>query len=237
MKRLICGLLSAIFACVLLAGCGEETVEAERSKLIGTFTNAETVRTNALASAEGNELRLRGDKEAADENGDLYCTVYPFDTIDAPRVSYAFEQRLRLKRDYTYSYQYTITLTNSEDWGNDFARISVTAEGVFNYTAGPDGSYTVLLLSPTEGNFTVYGATASRPGDIYGWTINSSPNYIEDVQAELASDPDYAYNRYLCGRAVKVWRENKTMEDDIFFRDVMDDVAPYCDYTFEGGQA
>lgn len=228
-------LLIAVFAMAVFVGCTEDEnyVPTEKSGLIGTFTYSESIRTNDIVSDNAFEsaLRLYGSEEAA-KDGNLWCDVYPFDSIQGSRVSYTYDQRLQLKRDFTYIYQYTITLTNSEDWGNDFARINVVMQGKFAYAESGAGNYTVLIGDPYAGTQTVYGATAVRLGDVYGWTINSSATYVEDVAAELALDEYYAYNRYLIGRELTVNKDEKSVSDNIFFRDIMNDIALYSDYTF-----
>lgn len=238
MKKLlsiIIAILIAIFAFTALVGCddGSSTEPTQKSGLIGTFTYSESIRTNDIVSDDVYEsaLRLYG-SEAAAANGNMWCDVYPFDGINGSRVSYTYDQRLQLKRDFTYIYQYTITLTNSEDWGNDFARMTVVMEGIFTYEEIGSGEYTVTLTDPYSGTQTVYGSTAIRPSDVYGWTINSSATYVEDVAAELALNENYSYNRYLAGRELTVNKEEKSVLDDIFYRDIMNDIAQYSDYTF-----
>ncbi|MCH5157130.1 MAG: hypothetical protein J1G02_04565 [Clostridiales bacterium] len=227
--------LIAFSALVLLVGCKDEnnTQPTEKSGLIGTFTYSESIRTSEIVSDNPFEsaLRLYGSEQDA-ANGNLWCDVYPFNGIQGSRVSYTYDQRLQLKRDFTYIYQYTITLTNSEDWGNDFARMTIVMEGNYSYQDSGSGVYTVTLTDPYAGTQTVYGATAVRPGDVYGWTINSSATYVEDVVAELSQNADYSYNRYLKGRDLVVNKEDKSVIDNIFYRDIMNDIAVYSDYTF-----
>lgn len=233
MKKVLLVILAAVM-CIGLAACGgnEDTQPTEKSGLIGTFTYSDSISKSEIVGDEWESaLRMYGSEEAA-EGGNMYCTVPPFDTIGGSRVRYTYDQRLRLKRDFTYSYQYNITLNNAEDWGNDFARVTVAIEGVFSYVLNEDDTYTVYLEDPTAGIFTIYGITAIRPGDIFGWTINSAATYVEDVASELARDAGYSYNRYLIGRSVTVEKTEKIVTDDIFFRDIMNDIAYYCDYTF-----
>lgn len=234
MKKIFCVIIAAAFA-LALAACskGDNAPAAAKSGLIGTFTYSDSILTCDDLNDDGNkkELRMYNSEERA-VGGNMYCTVAPFNTIDGSRVSYVYDQRLRLKRDYTYAYQYNITLHNNEDWGNDFARLSVSIEGTFVYELVGGSEYAVRLNDPTIGTLTVYGATAIRPNDIYGWSVSSSPTYIEDVAAELERDANYIYNRFLAGRNVRVNKDEKALYDDIFYRDIMNDIAPYSDYTF-----
>lgn len=220
-------LILAVCAAGAVAACAPAE-DGPRSRLIGTFTDSDTISSNAA----GGDLCLYG-SEAGAENGDLYCTVAPFDALDGVRVRYSYEQRLKLKRDYTYYYQYSITLYNAGDAGKDFAQISVVAEGTFSYEEADEtgNRYAVTLQDPTSGMFTVVGATAQFE-DIYGWVKQSSPAYVVDIAAELMRSGDAAYNRYTRGRSVVVMKEEKLLLDDIFYRDVLNDIAPYSDYTY-----
>lgn len=237
MKKLLSIILVVLIATalVIFVGCNDEqtTEPTEKSGLIGTFTYSESIRTSNVAS--GNEfdraLRLYGSEQDA-VNGNLWCDVYPFNGIQGSRVSYTYDQRLQLKRDFTYIYQYTITLTNSEDWGNDFARMNVVMEGKYTYQDNGSGEFSVTLDNPYAGTQTVYGSTSSSSSNIYGWSINSTATYVENVETELATNSDYQYNRYLTGRRVAVNKEEKSVFDDIFYRDIMNDIAVYSDYTF-----
>lgn len=236
MKKLLSIFLAVLIAVALFTfvGCkGDNNEPTEKSGLIGTFTYSDSIRTNNVASDDPFEsaLRIYG-SEAAATNGNLWCDVYPFNGIQGSRVSYTYDQRLQLKRDFTYIYQYTITLTNSEDWGNDFARINVVMEGKYNYQDNGSGTFTVTLNNPYAGTQTVYGSTATSLSNIYDWKINSSATYVENVASELAADPDYAYNRYLTGRRLTVNKEEKSVSDNVFYCDIMNDIAQYSDYTF-----
>lgn len=235
MKKFLAVLL-CVFACCFIAACGGEgqTDDAPKSTLIGTFTYSDALHESGLYNDRGEPepLRIYGSEgSAASRGAHLYCTVYPFNQLGegGNKVSYTFDQRLKLKRDFTYSYQYNITLTNSEDWGNDFARLSVVIEGEFFYEQLEDGTWQVGLDYPAAGSLTIYGATVSRT-DIYGWAINSSATYVEDIAVELERNPYYEYSRYLTARTVVVNKEEKSVSDDIFYPDIMNDIAPYCDY-------
>ena len=220
-------LILAVCAVGAVAACAPEE-EAPRSRLIGTFTDSDTISINAAGTA----LSLYG-SEAGASAGDLYCTVAPFDALNGVHVRYGYEQRLKLKRDYTYYYQYSITLNNAGDSGKDFAQISVIMEGTFTYEEADEtgNRYAVTLEDPTSGTFTIVGATAQFE-DIYGWVKQSAPAYIMDIADELARSGDAAYNRYTLGRDVIVMKEEKLLQDDIFYRDVLNDIAPYSDYTY-----
>ena len=238
MKKLLSIVLvvfMVVCALVICVGCDKDngTESTEKSGLIGTFTYSDSVRTCNIVSDNEFEsaLRLYG-SEAAATNGNLWCDVYPFNGIQGSRVSYAYDQRLQLKRDFTYIYQYTITLTNSEDWGKEFARMTIVMEGKYTYQENGSGIFSVMLSNPYAGTQTVYGSTATSSSNIYDWTINSSATYVENVAAELAANADYQYNRYLIGRNLTVNKEEKSVLDDIFYRDIMNDIAQYSDYTF-----
>ena len=227
MKKFILSILSLILALPLLfsfAACEEE---AETSSLIGSFTYSDAIKTN---EADG-DLRIYGNESEATD-GNMFVTKYPFNTITSAKVCYTVDQRLRLKRDFTYNYQYTITLTNGEEWGKDCAQIAVQISGTFTYASIDGDYYEVTLNDPTEGTQTVYGSTVGIEGSIYAWNLNTAESYVIDVAHELSLNADYEYNRYLKGRVLTVVKSDKEVYDDIYFRDIMNDIAPYSDYVF-----
>lgn len=228
MKKFIAKLFTII--CILtlaltFVACDDKTENT--SGLIGSFTYSEAIKTNDA----GEDLRIYS-SEADATNGNMFVTAYPFNTITSAKICYTVDQRLRLKRDFSYNYQYTITLTNAEEWGKDCAQISVVMSGTFTYS-GVDGDYyDVVLSNPTQGTFTVYGSTINGEGSIYSWNLNSSPSFIIDVETELKLDKNYQFNRYLAGRTVSVSKVDKEIYDNLFFRDIVNDIAPYSDYQF-----
>ncbi len=258
-KRLLALLIALTLACTgaALAACAKEE-EPPRSGLTGTFNYNEILRTNKVFNEKTGEYEAMklwggaGRAQKAEQDGDLYCTVYPFDRFGsgvdgAAIVSYGVTQRLRLVRDFTYTYRYTIELKNAQSEGLVFAQIVVSFSGTFTYTdpAEEQGSYEVTLSDPTAGTLSIYGATVSRepiaPTDLYFWTMNGAPSYVLDVADEIRRDPAFEPNRYLKGRTVHVKRggpqeDGSTTEsvvtDDIFYQDIMNDIAPYCNYTF-----
>ncbi len=215
--------LASAFA---LSACGEEAPQTETSALSGTFTHSEAIKKDAA----NQDLRIYNQASAADNN--LYCTVYPLNTVNGSKVCYSVDQRLKLKRDFTYNYQYTITLTNSEEWGKDFSSISVQIVGTFTYQTTDGVNYQVTLQNPAEGTQTIYGASVSGEANIYAWTLNSTAGKIVDIAYELSLDASFKYDRYTCGRSVSVSKLEKSVGDDVYYRDIMNDIAPYCSYTF-----
>lgn len=232
-KRLITMLLVLVLVCtfsIAFIGCDKDDGK-EVSTLTGTFRYDQAIKTIETDQAD-NSLRIYNSAQNAGGTN-LYCSVYPFNTVNGSKVCYTVSQSLKLKRDYSYSYQYSIKLTNSEEWGKDFARIEVQMNGTFTFLQSEIlGEYAVTLSNPTVGAMNVYGSTVSGEGSIYAWNIKSAPSYSVDVEYELSLNPTYSSTRYLSGRTVTVIRTDKQLLDDIFYQDVMNDIALYSDYTF-----
>jgi hypothetical protein len=208
----------------------EET--SVRAGVTGTFTSSVTVQENTKTAEDADTaLRVYGDKGKATD-GNMYVTAYPLNTVDGAKIQYKYEQRLKLKKDFSYSYQYTITLTNGEEWGKDFATMSVQMNGTFTYEESDSSEYTVTLGNPVAGTQTISGITVTGEGNIFAWTANNAPTYTLNIESELSADENYRFDRYLAGRTVKVDKTEKSVEDDLFYADILDDIAPYSDYTF-----
>jgi len=231
MKKLLIFILSfALLSLCLFGGmgCNDNDDKKPTSSLTGTYTSLEAIKKNSL----NEELRIYG-KESDATGGNLYCSSYPFNTVNGSRVCYTADQRLKLKRDFTYNYQYSIKLTNSEDWGKDFATISVQMSGTFSYRSSDTiDDYEVTLENPTQGTLSIFGCTVTGESNIYAWTIKSSASYVLNIEYELSLNPEMLFNRYIKGRTVMVNKPDKELTDDIFFADVMNDIAVYSDYTF-----
>lgn len=226
-KKIAAVILAALslMSAFAFSACGEEPAETETSGLSGIFTHSEAIKKDTA----NQDLRIYNRADATDNN--LYCTVYPLNTVNGSKVCYGIDQRLKLKRDFTYNYQYTITLTNSEEWGKDFSSVSVQIVGTFTYQTTDGANYQVALQNPTEGTQTIYGANVSGEANIYAWMLSSAAGKILDVAYELSLDASFEYNRYICGRSVSVSKLEKSVADDLYYRDIMNDIAPYCSYT------
>ncbi len=235
-KRFLTILVSliTITSCVLsLTACnddGNKNDSGSVSGLTGTYTYEQVVLTTDN-NGTVEDLRIYNDATNAKAEH-LYCSVYPFNTVNGSRVSYTIEQRLKLKRDFTYNYQYSIKLTNMEQWGKDFAMISVQIIGEFTYVQDSLDDYTVTLANPTEGSYEIYGANVTGEGSIYAWNIKSFASYVVNITDELAINPDYSYNRYIIGRTLTVNKLEKTVADNVYYKDVMNDIAVYSDMSF-----
>lgn len=223
-----------VILCAMLASCGSgnENISSETSieysSLIGTFTYDEVVKQNEI----GEDLRIYSSLEDT-INGDMYTSsLYPLNSVNGTKVSYGYNQSLRLTRNYTYEYSYTITLTNSEEWGKDFAAIEVNMEGTFDYITADDVNYTVTLSNPSTGTMSIYGAAISGLGSIFSWTKNNTAGYVLDLEKELKANPQYTYNRYMKERTVQCFKgEDRVLTDNIYYFDILNDIAPYCSYS------
>lgn len=215
-----------------LVSCGNSGSSSEStsfSGLTGTYTNDVAIKKDN----KGNDLRIYNNlTEAVD--GNMYTSnAYPLNTVNGSKVCYAYVQSLKLKRDFTYEYEYTITLTNSEEWGKDFAIINVDLGGTFTYTSQNEESYRVTLSNPTKGSLDIRGATITMTQNIFAWNLNNTSSYHIDIEHELMMFENYSYHRLIQGRIVEVIRngDDRVLNDNIYYYDIMNDVAPYCDYT------
>lgn len=229
MKKIM--ILIPLLSIGLLASCGGETQQEENySGLIGTFTFDRSIKQDAKKES----LRIYNNLESAINNNLYTSDVYPLNTVNGSQVCYSYQQSLKLNRNYTYRYTYTITLTNSEQWGKDFAMVNVEMEGKFSYSANNEYEYTVTLENPYAGIEKIYGCTISSEGSIFAWTLMNTPSKETDLAKEIALNQDYQYSRFSKGRNVLVEkRENeRILTDNIFYYDILNDLALYCDYTF-----
>ncbi len=217
------------FSLLSLCACGkEETVK--KSEVRGTYTYSKVY-------GQDKSLHITSDATfAASEYKYEYllATGWPEKAGDGQSISYAIDQRLKLAKDYTYFYEYTIALANPNDWGGSVASISVSMAGTYTYIEKTDTEnkeYTVTLSNPVSGTRTVYASTITDAKSIYNWTKHGDPDLVEDL-AYLSTLPSYNFDKYTCGRKVKVTNdgENLVLSDDIFFIDILMDLAKYNNY-------
>lgn len=208
---------------VALVGCSNDGGDVEKkSELFGTFTYQET-----LGLGES-RLVITSDKSKTGDRKYIYSTVAPLEHIADTNVSYNMDQRLKLNRNYTYKYDYTITLTNPGDWGAQFARLVVSVTGTFDYRETGDGMYSVMLGDPTGGTKTIYASNINGAG-IYDWSMHSRPDLMIDyAAAELVEN--FQYDKHVAGRIVRVDRNTKTLGDDIFDENLLDEITGYGSY-------
>ncbi len=217
------------------------------SELIGRFSNNED-KNITLSNDKEKEGTLKPivdneTQQVLEMRPYLYTSnFYPLNTIvEEDDIIYKSQQTLRLKRDYTYTYQYDIVLNKKFESSNkDVAKIEVTLNGTFDYLTGEsDGSgtqYTVTLSAPESGEKVIYGANIALEGSVAAWTVANSASYALDL-ADADQNGNYVFDKYTEGRTVSVVKgfEN-VLEDDIFFTDVLEEIAPYCSYTIGGGE-
>ncbi len=223
MKRRGIILTSLLLSGVLFAACdkGKEVEEEKISGLIGRFNVADSIKTK-LTNDEG--YASKGEKGAY-----LYTSdVYPLNTVVEEEIDYATDQRLRLKRDYTYEYSYDIRLRKvTVDGNTELAKLSVSLIGSFTYELRADSvtDYTVVLSDPTSGKKEFYASYIVGENNVYGWTISSTPTFVEEITERTALD------RYSLGRTVEVVKaEMNELTDDLFYADFLTDFAQYFSY-------
>jgi len=203
------------------------------SILTGTYTFDKAIKKDK----NDQDLRLYNKVEEAKDGNMFTSDYYPLNTVNNTKVCYAYQQSLQFKRDYTYHYEYSITLTNSEEWGKDFATIKVIMEGTFVPTLLEEDfetgvrKFEATLNNPTSGSETIYGMTIVGEGSLFAWNLNSAATYELDIALALNENEDFIYNRLIKGRKVEVLRgEERVLTDDIYYYDILKDIAPYSDY-------
>lgn len=230
-KKIIASLSAVMvltaFCLQILPACGNGG-QGQISDLIGKFTYS--AETEVLLTNDSAKM-LQGSAE--DGKPYIYTSdVYPLNTIVEETVVYSVSQTLRLKRDYTYEYVYDILLKKVTQSGNtELARIDVSAKGTFEYEQNFDVDYTVNLSNPDDGEELRYGASIADEGNIYSWRLSSAANYRLDI-GRLSKGAEPRYDRYVTGRSVNVERgEDKVLYDDIFYKDLLEDIAPFCSFA------
>lgn len=219
-----------LFSAGVLSACGGEE-EALQSSLIGTFGGSGS--EDAWLSAEESTVPQDGQTEYVWLDA---TDVYPVSTVAGTGVRYEYDRTLVLRRDFTYEYTLEIRVRNITQTGNnDLASFAAETYGTFEYTDNGDLTYTVTLSDPVSGTEEVYAPSVADENNVFSWRLPSTPSYAVDLAAELASDPEYAFDRYTAGGTVTVERDLDTNErilrGDAFYSDFMQTVAPYSQYT------
>lgn len=223
---LLCGVLAAGMG--TLASCAsDEDAGREISGLRGSFTYQETIGDTV------NRLTISNDPATATS---LYCSYEPFsrawDTSGPAIFSYAINQQIRLKADYTYVYKYSVVISNPNTWGSEIGRMEADVSGTFTYDEEEGGVYAVHISKPTGGTLAVYGIDANGlPGAsdnayYWHWRVHTEPDYVQDFSRQGA-DLDYTY---ASGRTIRVDRGSKTLEDNMFLPHLFNEMAKYGNY-------
>lgn len=209
-----------------LAACGGDNGGGNVSELIGRFTSTAD-REVVLC----NDKTLAGTSDGENRTYIYTSDLYPLNTIERESVVYSSSQTLRLKRDYTYEYSYDLQLKKvTQDGNTDLVKMEVLLKGVFVYSEDSEPNfYSVELAKPETGEEVIYGAAIADEGNIYSWRQSTSANYRMD--AALAGEAD----RYTAARTVRVERgEERVVYDNVFYADLLNDVAPFCSYAPSG---
>lgn len=209
-----------------LTSCGSKngTTKARTSDLKGTFTYNEAINTQY--------------KRNVDDGNYLYCSIYPqTGIVDGEKFLYQIDQRLKLNKDYSYNYEYSITLGNPGDWGNlQLAMLHINISGTFTYTKdkNSENKFIVNLSNPTSGIEEIYGTYLNNPTSYWQWEMHEEPDYVLDFSS-LSKIENYSYDEYSCGRKVIVSKassqeEKNTIEDNLFFRYILETFAHFSTY-------
>ena len=222
--KIVSAILSFALCAAVFSACAAEEEKTVTSELYGTFTYQETLGLNS-------PLTITNDKEAViTDRKRIKSTVYPIDSAqEGTAVSYNMDARLKLNRDFTYKYDYSLLLSNPGDWGQPFARLTVSVVGTFTFKESDVlGKYGVILGDPTEGTESVYGFTIGGT-NIYNWSMHSKPDYVVDI-AVAKETLGFKCDRFVKARLVAVDKNDKSLKDDLFDADLLDYICDYSSY-------
>ena len=211
---------------LLLVGCNntQNEIVTEKSDLRGTFVNNEVIDAKY--------------KKQIQDGNNLYATLYPLSIFlnDDQGIAYRIDQRLKLNSDYTYNYEYSIVLGSAESWGNlQVSKIYVNIFGVFQYKKyDNENSFSVRLSNPTSGKEEFYGCHIWNLSSYKDNEIHPEADYVLDFDT-LSQLGNYQFDKYVQNRTVivrKAVEENQdnTVEDNIFFSDILDDLGHFNTY-------
>lgn len=231
--------VALLMMCFALVACGgkDGQEQKETSELIGGFESS----GSELVCLTNDESKLGSEK--FDNDSKSYCRyiytsdIYPLDTVDDVTVNYITYQKLRLKRDFSYEYNVEITLRKITDNGNtDLAKLEATTKGTFDFAKYTGENYGVTISNPTEGTESRYGAYITGEGNIFSWKMSTAPDYSLDIKSESAKE-EPQFDRYVNGKYLAVEKSGaeRILYNDVFFDDLLVDIAPYC--SFDSGSA
>ena len=152
---------------------------------------------------------------------------------------YRYDQTLTVLKDCTYHYVYSIGFSpNAQDFVSNFMYIAIDIYGTYTYEKMSDTRYKVNLSNPlkgtetiTAGHYDINGLGFFAGNNAYK---HSEPDKITNFGElnEIGIDESDWYTR---SRTVmiRINPENKSENagiDDLFNKDFLDDIGPYCTY-------
>lgn len=212
---------------LLLFGCNNQVTtqeETQKSDLRGTFVNNEVI-----------DAKFK--KQIQDGNY-LYSTLYPQSIFlnDDQGIAYRIDQRLKLNKDFTYNYEYSIVLGSSDAWGSlEVSKVYVNINGTFNFkNYQKENEFIVYLSNPTSGREEFYGCYLRNFASFKDNEIHPEADYVLNFDS-LSKLENYQFDKYVKQRTVLVRKavlenEDNSIEDNIFFSDILDDLGHFNTY-------
>lgn len=212
---------------LLLFGCNNQVTtqeETKKSDLRGTFVNNEVI-----------DAKFK--KQIQDGNY-LYSTLYPQSIFlnDDQGIAYRIDQRLKLNKDFTYNYEYSIVLGSSDAWGSlEVSKVYVNISGTFNFkNYQKENEFIVYLSNPTSGREEFYGCYLRNFASFKDNEIHPEADYVLNFDS-LSKLENYQFDKYVKQRTVLVRKavlenEDNSIEDNIFFSDILDDLGHFNTY-------
>lgn len=212
---------------LLLFGCNNQVTtqeETQKSDLRGTFVNNEVI-----------DAKFK--KQIQDGNY-LYSTLYPQSIFlnDDQGIACRIDQRLKLNKDFTYNYEYSIVLGSSDAWGSlEVSKVYVNISGTFNFkNYQKENEFIVYLSNPTSGREEFYGCYLRNFASFKDNEIHPEADYVLNFDS-LSKLENYQFDKYVKQRTVLVRKavlenEDNSIEDNIFFSDILDDLGHFNTY-------
>lgn len=212
---------------LLLFGCNNQVTtqeETQKSDLRGTFVNNEVIDAKY--------------KKQIQDGNYLYSTLYPQSIFlnDDQGIAYRIDQRLKLNKDFTYNYEYSIVLGSSDAWGSlEVSKVYVNISGTFKFkNYQKENEFIVYLSNPTSGREEFYGCYLRNVASFKDNEIHPEADYVLNFDS-LSEIENYQFDKYVKQRTVLVRKavlenEDNSIEDNIFFSDILDDLGHFNTY-------
>lgn len=212
---------------LLLFGCNNQVTtqeETQKSDLRGTFVNNEVIDAKY--------------KKQIQDGNYLYSTLYPQSIFlnDDQGIAYRIDQRLKINKDFTYNYEYSIVLGSSDAWGSlEVSKVYVNISGTFKFkNYQKENEFIVYLSNPTSGREEFYGCYLRNVASFKDNEIHPEADYVLNFDS-LSKIENYQFDKYVKQRTVLVRKavlenEDNSIEDNIFFSDILDDLGHFNTY-------
>ncbi len=212
----------AVFSCA----CGDK--DEGKSALRGTFAYQEVI-----GDTSGNYLTVTSDLTQAEAGitGDtkyIYTNYDIFKNATGVTFSYRINQQLKLTSDFTYVYKWEVLISNPNQWGRDFGKMTVNISGSFTFEEKESGVYSVKLSNPTGGKQELYGINSGGTSNYWNWSMHEQPDFVQNFDhSDMFTNYDYTY---VGEKTVTVNKKEKTIDDNLFIPSIFNDMTKYGTY-------